>query len=135
MDNFEGYITYDEYKELSGKVPEDAFPKVLRKAQRFLDSVTFDRVKHLTRVPSVVKEVLAEFIDMQYAKDSVTSSASSVASEYSNGIESIVFTENSEDRFRANLVKVAVEWLPDYLTARSVNFDVEQYLQSEGNNS
>lgn len=135
MENFEGYITYDEYEELSGKVPEDAFPKILRKAQRFLDSVTFDRIPHLTKVPDVVKEVLAEFVDMQFAKESATSSASSVASEYSNGIESIVFEENSESRFRESLVRIAVEWLPDYLTARSVNFDVEQYLQSEGNNS
>ena len=135
MENFKGYITYVEYKELSGKVPEDAFPKTLRKAQRFLDSVTFDRIPHLTKIPDVVKEVLAEFVDMQFAKESATSSASSVASEYSNGIESIVFEENSESKFRESLVRIAVEWLPDYLTARSVNFDVEQYLQSEGNNS
>lgn len=131
---FESYITYDEYKELSGKVSEDVFSKILRKAQRFLDSITFNRIKYLTKIPYSVKEVLAEFIDKMYFVDSSSGDTSAVASSYSNGVESITFKEDANKQVQKEMVQIAVSWLPDYLVARSVNFDVEEYLQSESNN-
>ena len=57
---FERYIEYNEYLELGGKVSEDAFVLLERKAQRWLDYFTFDRVNYLTRIPDEVKEVLAQ---------------------------------------------------------------------------
>ena len=131
---FESYITYEEYVELSGKVSEDVFSKILRKAQRTLDAITFNRVRYLTKVPYSVKETLVEFIDKMYSIESGSGDASTVASSYSNGIESIDFKDDADAQLKKELVRVAVEWLPDYLVARSVNFDVEQYLQSESDN-
>lgn len=131
---FEKYITYEEYKELSGKVSEDVFSKILRKAQRFLDSITFNRIPHLTKIPYSVKEVLAEFIDKMYFVESSSGDTSAVATSYSNGVESITFKEDADKQVQRELVRIAVNWLPDYLVARSVNFDVEEYLRSESNN-
>lgn len=34
---FNSYITYDEYVEYGGKLPEDTFTQLERKAQRWLD--------------------------------------------------------------------------------------------------
>ena len=132
---FEVYITYDEYKALGGnRVSSDDFAKFERRARRLLDRFTFDRVKSLTTVPSIVKEVLVEYIDKMYSKD-VSGGSFSSASSYSNGVESFTFSENAETQFSNELFKIAVDWLPVWLTARGVNFDVEQYLQSESNNS
>lgn len=131
---FESYITYEEYVVLGGKVPEDAFPNVERKARRFLDRITFNRIPHLTTIPHIVKEVLAEFIDKIYFMETSENNSGSVVSAYSNGVESFSFRDDANRKFRRELMDIAVEWLPDYLVTRSVSFDVEEYLQSESNN-
>jgi hypothetical protein len=127
------YLTYAEYKSLGGKVPEDVFPIWERRARRKLDYLTFDRIPLLDEVPTVVKETMVDFIEKMYAHD-VASGSFSSASSYSNGIESITYKENASSEFNNELVKMATESLPDYLTARSVNFDVREYLQSKSNN-
>jgi hypothetical protein len=131
---FKPYITYDEYVELGGNLPEDVFPRLLRKAQRYLDYITFNRIKLLPSIPDEVKEVLADFVDKFNKKEEVSGSFSS-ASSYSNGVESVTFKENASTQFNNELNKFAIQILPDYLTARSVNFDVVEYLQSKNNNS
>ena len=131
---FKPYITYSEYVELGGKLPEDVFPQFLRKAQRYLDYITFNRVKLLPEIPDEVKEVLVDFIDKFQKKEEVSGSFSS-ASSYSNGVESITFREDASSQFSNELNTFAIQILPDYLTARSVNFDVIEYLQSKNNNS
>lgn len=131
---FKPYITYDEYVELGGKLTEDVFPQFERKAQRYLDYITFNRIKLLPVVPDEVKEVLTDFIDKFYKNEEASGSYSS-ASSYSNGVESVTFKENANTQFSNELNKFAIQILPDYLTARSVNFDVVEYLQSKNNNS
>jgi hypothetical protein len=132
---FNCYITFDEYIALGGRqVPEDEFARWERKARRQLDYYTFNRVQSLTRIPAEVKEVLVEYIDKMYSKD-VSGGSYSSASTYSNGVESFTFSENASSQFSNELCKVAIDWLPTWLTARSVNFNVENYLQSESNNS
>lgn len=132
---FETYITFEEYGALGGnKVSADDFVKFERKARRQLDYFTFNRINSLTSVPDIVKEVLVEYIDKMYSKD-VSGGSFSSASTYSNGVESFTFSEKAESQFSNELFRIAVDWLPAWLTARSVSFDVEQYLQSESNNS
>jgi hypothetical protein len=131
---FSSYLEYEEYTALGGKLPKDAFDIWERRAQRQLDYYTFDRVKSLTKIPDEVKEVLTEYIDKMYSKD-VSSGSFSTASSYSNGVESITYKEDASSQFNNELFSVAVNWLPAWLTARSVNFDAGQYLQSESNNS
>lgn len=127
------YIEYDEYLELGGTVSEDAFVVLERKAQRWLDYFTFDRVKYLTRIPDEVKEVLVEFIQRLQSYEDQTMDGQLI-SKYSNGVEDITYSRSRESDVKRAMGKVAIEWLPDYLTNRSLKFDVREYLQSESDN-
>lgn len=129
---FHSYITYEEYQELGGKVSEDAFTVLVRKSQRLLDYITFDRIKYLTTIPDEVKEVLTEFIDRTQTFNAQTENGDTVSS-YSNGVETLTYRLLTEDEQRNELCGLAYQWLPDYLLARSVNFNVTEYLQSENN--
>jgi hypothetical protein len=130
---FVSYISFAEYQALGGTVSQADFTNLERKAQRQLDYYTFNRIQKLTSVPDEVKEVLTEYINMMYNNNVLNASASS-ASSYSNGVESIVFKDDASSQFNNELVKIAVDWLPLYLTTRSVGFDINKYLQSDNNN-
>ncbi len=133
MDNFKSYLTYEDYKELGGSLPLDAFTKLERKAQRWLDSFTFDRVKELQHIPDEVKEVLVEFINKL---DTVSNQRENgdLVTQYSNGVEQLTYKVLTEEETKKELYQLAVDWLPNYLTYRGVNFDVQEYLQSANNN-
>lgn len=131
---FNSYITYNEYVELGGTLPQDVFNRFIRKAQRILDVNTYERIPLLDEVPDVVKEVLVEYIgklnDFESQKTEGT-----VISQYSNGVESMTFKRTTENDLRKSLASLATNMLPTYLITGSVNFDVREYLQSNGNNS
>lgn len=131
-DVFVSYITYSEYTRFGGSLPKDVFTHVERKAQRTLDAITFDRIKHLTTIPDVVKEVLVEFIDLIYKHDKQKGEDGSVY-QYSNSVEQIIFKVEDDKEFRKELTNIAVNWLPTYLTNRMVSFDVDKYLQRNCN--
>ena len=126
-EQFISYISYDDYKELGGTLSEDAFNILERKAQRTLDTITFDRIKKLDVIPDVVREVLVEFIERMNARENQGDSAE--VSQYSNGVETITYRSRTEAAFTKELYQIAVDWLPIYLTNKMVNFDVEKYLQ------
>lgn len=130
---FVSYLTYEEYVELGGKVSEDAFIILERKAQRWLDYFTFDRVKKLNFVPDEVKEVITDYVNRLHEYENQMADGDMI-SQYSNGVESITYRRNTEADVRKNLSRVAIAFLPDYLTNRGANFDVERYLQSANNN-
>lgn len=124
---FVSYISYEDYKELGGTLPEDAFTILERKAQRTLDTITFDRIKHLTVIPDVVREVLVEFIDRM--NDRETTEGGGKVTQYSNSVETVTYKTQSEATFQKELYQIAVNWLPNYLITKVVDFDVEKYLQ------
>ena len=124
---FISYISYENYKELGGTLSEDAFTILERKAQRTLDTITFDRIKHLTVIPDVVREVLVEFIERMAQRDA--SGNGGQVSQYSNGVETITYKSQSDSSFTKDLYKIAVDWLPTFLTTKMVDFDVDEYLQ------
>lgn len=131
---FNSYITYDEYVEYGGKLPEDTFTQLERKAQRWLDFFTFNRIPQLTTIPDIVKECLVEFITRLNILDAQRQSGD-VISSYSNGVETIQYQLKTDAEIKQELYGIAMDWLPDYLVCRSVNFDVSKYLQSDSNNS
>ena len=135
--SFEAYITYDEYKELGGTASQDAFPIYERKAQRYLDYLTFDRIKQLTTIPDVVKEVLTDFTNgyADFYKSRNEFGGDDTISQYSNGVETFTYKDKTEDDLRKELRKIALTWLPDYLTFRGVNFDIKRYLQQNSNDT
>lgn len=134
MNGYTSYLTYEDYKELGGTLELDAFNKLERKAQRWLDSFTFDRIKHLTVIPDEVKEVLTEFIGRL---DTISNQRENgdLVTHYSNGVEDLTYKVLTEEETKQELYSIAVDWLPTYLTFRGVNFDVDEYLQSNNNNS
>ena len=127
------YITYSEYVELGGTLSQDVFNKLIRRAQRFLDSYTYERIPLLDEVPDVVKEVLVEFIDKLNDFENQKAEGA-VISQYSNGVESMTLKRTTEDDLKKSLSSLATSILPNYLVTGSVNFDVRKYLQSENNN-
>lgn len=138
------YLTFDEYTNLSGLITnESTFNKVARKSQHFLDYITFNRIPLLPEVPEVVKDALVEFIDATYRSQYSVSGENvepvdANISSYSNSVEKITYKLSSdadkEKELNQLMTDIAYKYLPDYLLARGVNFDVEEYLQSTNNN-
>lgn len=132
------YLTYSEYQELGGTLPKETFTVLNRKAQRWLDYVTFDRIKYLTNIPVVIKEVLVEFVnkinDFENLKHSGGSGAGPLV-QYSNGVEQLTYdvskynSSTADADFKKELFDLAHEWLPDWLTYRGFNYDVRDYIQ------
>lgn len=131
---FTPYITYEEYKELGGTLSEDVFLLTERKAQRYLDYITFDRIPKLPEIPEVVKEALVEYMNILNTIDSNQGNLVGLT-QYSNKMETFTFNTQGDTQLNSKLVNVAKFYLPLYLTARSVNFDVEEYLQQTDNNT
>lgn len=134
MDNYESYLTYEDYKELGGPLALDAFRKLERKAQRWLDAFTFNRIKQLDHIPDEVREVLVEFITKL---DTVSNQRENgdLVTQYSNGVESLTYKVLTEAETKAELYQYAIDWLPHWLTYRGVKFDVQEYIQSDYNNT
>lgn len=128
--DFVAYITYEEYVELGGNLPEDQFNLLERKAQRWLDCFTFNRIQQLPEIPSVVKECLVEYISRLNIVDSQREDGNVVTS-YSNGVETFNYQLKSDKEIKKELNNIAIDWLPNYLVCRGVNFNVEEYLQSK----
>lgn len=135
------YLTFEEYTEISGKVTDEIlYTKLAKKAQYLLDYITFKRIPIVIEktgsVPEEVKDVLAEFVDKAVTPEGeVAQDFDKNVESYSNGVETIHYKVMSETEQDAELKNLAYRWLPDYLTARGVSFDVEKYLQSTNNNS
>ena len=130
---FKSYITYEEYTELGGKLPEDSFTYIERKAQRYLDNFTFNRIQCYTIIPDVVKECLVELISIIQSKEDFNSEIGNISS-YSNSVEDISYNNKSEKDYASEMYSVVVDILPNYLVCRGVNFNAEEYIQSENNN-
>ena len=135
------YLTSEEYTEISGKVTDEIlYTRLAKKAQYLLDYITFKRIPTVIEktgsAPEEVKDVLAEFVDKSvtlYGEEAQDFDKN--VESYSNGVETIHYKVISETEQDAELKNLAYRWLPDYLTARGVSFDVEKYLQSTNNNS
>ena len=131
------YLTFEEYGDLGGVITDEAvYNKLARKSQHLLDYITFNRIPLLPSIPECVKDTLVEFIDRTYARDNDGEGVDSNVSSYSNSVEKITYRKSRESELSNDLMKeVAFRYLPDYLTARGVSFDVETYLQSTGYHS
>ena len=131
------YLTFEEYGDLGGIVTDESvYNKLARKCQHLLDYITFNRIPLLPSIPECVKDTMVEFIDKTYQHDNVNSEVDGNVSSYSNTVEKIVYRKSKESELSTDLIKeVAYRYLPDYLLARGVSFDVESYLQSANNHT
>lgn len=101
------YLTYDNYVNRGGNLPESVFTYIEAKAEKKLDYYTHYRIKTFEKPPTEVEDVIFEFINFLEKHSPVDKSIAS----YSNGIESFSFRENV-DPF-VELYSIAKEYL-DY---------------------
>jgi hypothetical protein len=131
---FKPYLTYEEYVDYGGTLSEESFDVIERRAQRWLDSMTYNRIQQLTTIPDIVKEVLVEFIAKMGVLESERQSGD-IITRYSNSVETIEYRRKTDAEVRRDLYRIALNWLPDYLVCRSVKFDAGRYLQSDDNDT
>lgn len=127
------YLTYEEYCDLGGNYDEDDFTVYERKAHRLIDYITFNRIPLLEEVPEEVKECMVEFIGKISSFDKQVEGGEALA-RYSNGVETLEYKLQTTDENREECRKIAFQFLPNYLVARSVSFDAKEYIQSANNN-
>lgn len=111
------YLNYDEYMELGGTVEESAFSKLERLAERRLKSITHCRELKYDKIPTEVKEVIAEFVDLM-EEEKETDNLSS----YSNGTESFSYNKKTEEEVQKNYYEIAVRTLPTELISQVVDW-------------
>ena len=58
------YLTYDEYLNMGGNLTESAFNRYARMAEAEINRQTFGRVIKMASVPSAVKDVMFELIEL-----------------------------------------------------------------------
>lgn len=110
------YLTFDEYQELGGTVPQSDFPNLEHKAQRKLDYFTQNRIKKMTTIPEEVKELLTIYVDRM----SKTEGSENITS-YSNGTESFSYAGRSSAELDNEYFRIAVEYLPIDLISQVVD--------------
>lgn len=107
MTEYVSYLTYDEYKDLGGRVDSAAFPIFERKAQRILDCRTFNRIDP-DNVSAEVKEVLVEIINLLF-KDA---NAGEEVSSFSNGVVSYSFDNSKKKSAQQEIDELIDLYLP-----------------------
>lgn len=65
------YLTFEEYKELDGKIADEkTFEKFSKKCERYIDILTYNRIKSIDNCSDfergIIKEVMAEVCDFYY---------------------------------------------------------------------
>lgn len=113
-DTFTAYISYDEYVDLGGKVSSATFPLLEKKAQRYLDTWTQERIKSLDSIPDEVKEVLTIMIDTMS-----NNGDGQKLTSFSNGKVSMSFDTSKTEEMM--LYDTVILMLPLYLTSRVVD--------------
>lgn len=131
------YLTYEKYLEVGGKNTDYAisnFSTLERKTHRFVDYITYNRIPKLPEIPEEVFELQAQLIDNE-VEFSLQAEGNDLIDSYSNGVEKLTYKRKTRREIEKESRGLAYQYLPDYLLARSVNFDVEEYLQSNNNDS
>lgn len=57
------YLTYDEYKDMGGKLEETAFLRNIHRVCGIIDNATFNRVKNMTIISQTVKFLCCDLVD------------------------------------------------------------------------
>ena len=93
-----GYLTYDEFINLGGKCPEDAFPKLQYDIESKMDYITFGRLSKMIdkyeEVPEEVQFLEVQLVNIQYQEEESCRKREGLTS-YSNGIESFSYETDS----------------------------------------
>lgn len=100
------YLSYADFIEKGGDMPETAFLQLERIAENKLNYFTQDRIKELESIPDSVKDTMFDFICE--LKNSTRPNGQ--LTSYSNGIESFSFDLSKDPD--SILYNIAVQNLP-----------------------
>ena len=110
--NFENqYLTYDEYKELGGKLIEKSFNLLEYRAEKNIDEMTSNRFKQLSKeeYPKELKLCVYEIIDILHSENNASLTSESV------GNYSVAYQSSKESK------KTKKNIISQYLSEVKVN--------------
>ena len=115
-----GYLTFEEYQQLGGKCPEDAFPNLQFDTESKMNYLTTNRlermIEELEEVPEAVQMLEVKLIDIENSKSDSEEKGSGLTS-YSNGIESFGYdtSKDSEEMLAEKFSTLMKQYLyPEY---------------------
>ncbi len=77
------YLTFNEYQELGGDLPESTFNILYRQAKAEIDKHTFNRLEDVTEISNNVKYAMFDLIDyLDSNKNIVSESANGYSVSY-----------------------------------------------------
>lgn len=105
------YVDYEYYVKafLGTAIPESSFPALEKKAEAFLNRITFGRVKRLPEIPNEVKDAICAMAEYNFREDKKTPG---VRSENIDGY-SVSYGDSTETSRNAELYSVAKNYLSD----------------------
>lgn len=105
------YVDYNYYAQafLGTVIPEKSFPKVEKRAEAFVNRITFGRIKRLSEVPPEVKDAICAVAERRYYLDKKTPG---VKSENIEGY-AVSYADTTESSENAELYGVAKNYLSD----------------------
>ena len=116
-----GYLTFEEYQQLGGKCPEDAFPNLQFDIESKMDYITEGRLSEmiigLGIVPKEVQMLEVKLVNIDYSSSSSNEQSSAGLTSYSNGIESFGYdtNKNEDDSLQENCKTLMMQYLyPKY---------------------
>lgn len=107
------YLTYSEYVEYGGTIPESAFSNLERKAEKWINYFTQDRIKSLTTITDEIKECMTEFVNKLSTMD-----GDKVASFSNDGVSVNLDNSKTDEEIMWNIADM---YLPIELICRAVN--------------
>lgn len=122
----EKYADYTYYTETyGGSMPKVSFSKLSMRMSRYIDKITFGRLKDLKDVPDWLKCVCCELCDMQFAHERAKTDGKNVKSVSNDGY-SVAFSDDSISE--AGHVKALRDVADIYIPAEYLSFDTRGEL-------
>ncbi len=100
------YLTYEEYKELGGKLIEKPFNLLEFKAEKTVDEITFNRFRKLSKeeYPQELKMCVYDLIDIIHSEGKSNSPVSETVGSYS-------ITRQSAETIKKNKGEIITQYL------------------------
>jgi hypothetical protein len=99
------YLTYNEYKNLGGDIPEMSFRILEYKAERKIDEKTFNRFQKISEYPQELKMCVYDLIT-ELKKESTQN----IVSE-SDGDYSVTYASTTKKELESNITGTIKFWL------------------------
>lgn len=116
MERYAEYVYYTE--TYGGSMPEVSFNQLSMRMSRWIDKITFGRLKTLAEAPEWLKFACCEMCEKQFAHDSAQTDGKNVKSVNNDGY-SVTFSDDSvsDAALKVALSDIASTYIPpEYLS-------------------